>query len=60
MNIIKKFDSYLEKLVTLMVYDNSRKKIAFVGLNAVLALVSLIMSVVNIFTAEYILILNYS
>ena len=58
MNIIKKFDSYLEKLVTLMVYDNSRKKIAFVGLNAVLALVSLIMSVVNIFTAEYILMIS--
>ena len=54
MKMLKKIDDYLKKTVTLMVYDDSRKKIAFVGLNAVLALVSLIMSVVNFFTAEYI------
>ena len=58
MKMLKKIDDYLKKTVTLMVYDDSRKKIAFVGLNAVLALVSLIMSVVNFFTAEYILMIS--
>ena len=58
MKMLKKIDVYLKKTVTLMVYDDSRKKIAFVGLNAVLVLVSLIMSVVNIFTAEYILMIS--
>jgi len=38
-----------------IVNDQSRQKVMFVGLNATLALVAFFMSVVNIFTAEYLL-----
>jgi len=41
-----------------IVADRSRRKIMFIGLNLALALIAATMSVVNIFTAEYILLVS--
>lgn len=47
-----------EKVKRAIVDDQSRQRLMFIGLNAALAAVAFVMSVVNIFTAEYVLMVS--
>ena len=47
-----------EKIRRAIVDDRSRRRLMFIGLNAVLAVISFVMSLVNIFTNEYLLMIS--
>lgn len=54
MNKIKtRLQKLFYKTESQIIYDDGRQKIMFIGLNAILCIVSFAMSIVNIFTKEY-------
>lgn len=51
-------ESITKRIKRAVVDDQNRQRLMFVGLNAALAVVAFVMSLVNVFTAEYVLLIS--
>lgn len=58
MKITNKFENFIENFKSAVVADEPRRRVLFSTLNFVLAVTSFVMSIINYFTAEYILLIS--